>query len=125
MKPDFTPWKIMGNFPNVMRPSGIISAHFLPCLCQCSHSLLLTTFSFVPQESSVATAEAGNRFEMLGNFTVAVAKGSVLGGLEKPSHSAEKAAADFIRKICGILRQNFALPMQNESTIAPSSQFPG
>lgn len=61
------------------------------------------------------TAEFGNRFEVLGDFAVVVAKGSVLRGLEKPSHSTEKAATDFLRKLCVIIRQNSALILQNES----------
>jgi len=51
---------------------------------------------------------------MLGDFAVVVAKGSVLRGLEKP-HSAEKVAKDFLRKLGGIRRQNFALILQNGS----------
>lgn len=40
-----------------------------------------------------------------------VAKSSVMKSLEKPSHSAEKAATDYSRKLCGIIRQTFALTL--------------
>lgn len=52
---------------------------------------------------------------MLGDFAVVVAKGSFFRGLEKPPHSAENAATDFLRKLHAIIRQNFAVILQNES----------
>lgn len=107
--------KILGNFSVVMRPCGIISAHFILCFYQCSHVLLFTTSPLSLRKEVLPQQSLEVRLEMLGDFTVVLAKDSVLRDLEKPSHSAEKAATDFLRKLWGIIKQNLVRLLRNES----------
>lgn len=107
--------KIVGNFSVVMRPCGIISAHFVPCLYQCSPVLLFITSPLSPRKEVQLQQSLEVRLEMLGDFAVVFAKDSVLRDLEKPSHSTEKTATDFLRKLWGIIKQNLVLILQNES----------
>lgn len=107
--------KIVGNFSVVMRFCGIISAHFVPCLHQCSHVLLFITSPLSLRKDVQPQQSLEGRLEMLGDFTVVLAKDSVLRNLEKPSHSTEKAATDFPRKLWGIIKQNLVRLLENEN----------
>lgn len=103
----------MGIFSVVMRPCGIISAHFVPCfisvlLFHCLSLLLCPS----GKKSSYSSLEV--RLEMLGDFAVVLAKDSVMRDLEKP-HSTENTATDFLRKLWGIIKQNLVHILQNES----------
>lgn len=107
--------KIVGNFSVVMRLCGIISAHFVPCLYQCSRVLLFITSPLSLRKEVQPQQSLEGRLEMLGDFTVVLAKDSVLRDLEKPSHSTEKAATDFLRKLWGIIKQNLVRLLENEN----------
>lgn len=97
--------KIVGNFSVFMRPCGIISAHFVPCLYQCSHVLLFTASPLSLRKEVQLQQALEVRLEMLGDFAVVLAKDSVLRDLEKTSYSTEETATDFLRKLWGIIRQ--------------------
>lgn len=116
--------KIVGNFSIVMRPSGIISAHFIPCLYQCSRVLLFTTSPLSLRKEVQLQQSLEVRLEIVGDFAVVLAKGSVLRDLEKPSHSTEKTATDFLRKLWGTIRQNLVCILQNESLMHNCTLLP-
>lgn len=107
----------MGNFSVVMRPCGIISAHFVSCLCWCSHVVLFITSPLSLRKEVQLQQSLEVRLEKLGNFAVVLAKDSVLRDLEKPSHSTEKTATDFLRKLWNIIKQNLVRILQNKNLV--------